>query len=120
MLLTLSDIYKFVEIWYRRHALKILSITSDVFGDVNADIQSQDLSPEENADYDFDDELLDEWNEILQDDELFDMIVDNLSFSQLQSSLIGDEQENVLDDSLEAGVLTAALETMETAHYNDK
>ena len=35
----------------------------------------------------FDEELLDEWNEILQDDELFDMIVDNLSLSQLHSSI---------------------------------
>ena len=38
--------------------------------------------------YDFDEEFLDEWNEILQDNDLFDMIVDNLSLSQLENSFL--------------------------------
>ena len=77
-LFSLSDIYKYVEIWDKRHALKILSIATDVFGDVNKDNQSYYLLPDNNDDENvFDDELLDEWNEILQDDEMFDMILDN-------------------------------------------
>ena len=118
-LFSLSDIYKYVEIWDKRHALKILSIVSDVFKDVNEENQSHDLLSDNNDDGNvFDDELLDEWNEILQDDEIFDMILDNLSLSQLQSSLF--EEEHVSDGSLEAGVLSTALETIEAMNCGDE
>ena len=36
----------------------------------------------------------DEWHEFLQDDELYDMILDNLSLSQLESSVL---EENASD-----------------------
>lgn len=118
-LFSLSDIYKYVEIWDKRHALKILSIVSDVFKDVNEENQSHDLLSDNNDDGNvFDDELLDEWNEILQDDEIFDMILDNLSLSQLQSSLF--EEEHVSDGSLEAGVPSTALETIEAMNCDDE
>jgi len=54
-----------VEIWDTRHALEILSVVSDVFKDVNSDIPVSD-STEENKEYDFDEELLDEWNEFIK------------------------------------------------------
>ena len=62
--------------------------------------------------------MLDEWNEILQDDEIFDMILDNLSLSQLQSSLF--EEEHVSDGSLEAGVPSTALETIGAMNCDDE
>ena len=40
----------------------------------------------------FDDELLDEQNEILQDEDLFDLIVDNLFLSQVHGSLFDEVQ----------------------------
>ena len=71
VLFTLSDVYQFVEIWDKRHAVKILSVINDVFKDVQEDNQSHCLPSEgNNDDYVFDEELLDEWNEILQDEEL--------------------------------------------------
>ena len=86
MIFTLSDVYQFIEIWDKRHAVKILSVINDVFRDGKEDNQSHCLSSDDSDDdYVFDDELLDEWNEILQDDELFDMIVDNLSLDTLRS-----------------------------------
>ena len=116
-LFSLSDIY--IEIWDKRHALKILSIVSDVFGDVNEENQSHYLLSNNNDDENvFDDELLDEWNEIFQDVEIFDMILDNLSLSQLQSSLF--EEEHVSDGSLEAGVPSTALETIEDMNCDDE
>ena len=36
----------------------------------------------------FDDERLDDWQEILQDNDMYDMIIENLSLSQIQDSLI--------------------------------
>ena len=34
------------------------------------------------VDVDFDEEFLDEWQEMLQDDDFFDMVFDNLSLSR--------------------------------------
>ncbi|KAJ7394588.1 hypothetical protein OS493_000406 [Desmophyllum pertusum] len=116
MIFTLSDVFKVVEIWDKRHALKILSVVSDVFNDVSSSNQSFDLTSED-KEYDFDDELLDEWNEVLQDDDLFDMIVDNLSLSQLQNSLL--EEELVSNDSLEAEVPSAVLANVEMMNLDD-
>ena len=61
MIFSLSDVYEFVEIWDRRHALQILSAVGDVFQDVNDENQSSTciVSLEDN-DYVFDDELMNE------------------------------------------------------------
>ena len=119
MLYTLSDVYQFVEICDKRHAVKILSVINDVFQDVQEDNQSHCFSSDGNEDdnYVFDEELLDEWNEILQDDELFDMIVDNLSLSQLHSSMC--EEEHISDGSIDAGVPSAALDMIEAMNFSD-
>ena len=118
MLFTVSDVYQFVKIWDKRHAVKILSVINDVFQDVQEDNQSHCLSSDDkDDDYVFDEELLDEWNEILQDDELFDMIVDNLSLSQLHSSMC--EEEHISDGSIDAGVPSAALDMIEAMNFSD-
>ena len=77
LLFSFLDIYNYVEIWDKQHALKILSIIGDAFGDVNEENQSCSLLSDDNI---FDDELLDEQNKILQDEELFDTIVDNIIY----------------------------------------
>lgn len=118
LLFSLSDIYNYVEIWDKQHALKILSIIGDEFGDVNEENQLCYLLSDDNDDNIFDDELLDEQNEILQDEELFDMIVDNLSLSQLQSSLF--DEVHASDGSFEVVVPSAALETIETINFGDE
>ena len=89
-----------------------------MFQDVSDDNQSHTctVSPEDN-DYVFDDELMDEWNEVLQDDDLFDMIVNNLSLSQVDNSLL--EGEHVSDDSLEDEVPTVLLGTVEAMNLID-
>ena len=50
MLFTLSDIYQFVEIWGKGHAVKILSVINDVFKDVQEDNQSHCLPSDDNDD----------------------------------------------------------------------
>lgn len=100
-----------------RHALEIISVISDVCNDVSTDIQSIDPTPLEDNEYDFDEELLDEWNEILQDNDLFDMIVDNLSLSQLENSLL--EIEPDCNNLEETEVLLAVLATVEAMNLND-
>ena len=116
---TFSDILSVVEIWERRHAEKILSVITDVFKDTEngVHVNTGILYTEEGDDqYDFD-EFMDEWNELLQDDELFDMIIENMSLSQLQSSLI-EEEINVSSDTLEYGVPGAVLDTIESMNMD--
>lgn len=87
VIFSLSDVYGFVEIWDMCHAREILKVISKFSNDVATGMQLSKPSPLEENDYDFDDELLDEWNEFLQDDDLFDMILDNLSLSQIDDSV---------------------------------
>ena len=114
----LSDIFEVVEIWDRRHAQQILSVVNEIFKDIGDAVQQSYLSAEDGDNqYDFD-EFLDEWNELLQDDEFFDMIMENLSLSQLQLSLV-DEEINGSSDLLEDGVPTAVLQTIESMVMDD-
>ena len=62
-------------------AQEILRVIVKVFNDVATGMHSSEPSPLEENGYDFDKEFLDEWNEFLQDHDLFEMIVDNLSLS---------------------------------------
>ena len=117
---TFSDILNVVEIWDRRHAEKILSVIADVFKDIEnaVHVNTGSLHTEEGDDqYDFDDEFMDEWNKLLQDDELFDMIIENMSLSKLQSSLI-EEEINASSDMLEDGVPRAVLDTIESMNMD--
>lgn len=54
---------------------------------------------------------MDEWYELLPDDNLFHMIIENISLSQLQSSLI-EEEINTSNDKLEDGVPRDTIESM--------
>ena len=107
---TLSDIYKSVEVWDKRHAQKILSVISTVFGDVTCD---RDLNGTHfDSSIEFDDEFMDEWDEIFQENELFDMIVDNMSLPQLDGSITMleetlDNSTESLDDEMPADILAA-------------
>ena len=63
-----ADVYNLIEIWDRRHAQRIiLLIVSNVFQDINGN--SDLLLALNDADnYESDNELLDEWDQFLQDD----------------------------------------------------
>ena len=108
---SIADIYNFVEIWDRKHAQSILSILNDVFGDMNIN-SGLPVSEHHDDSYEFDNELLDEWNDILQDDELYEMIVDNLSLSQLQSSALEEENANESCHDILPPAVLATVETM--------
>ena len=86
-LFNLSDIYKSVEVWDQRHAQKILSVLSSVFKDISCDEDWNWNGTHYDHNQEFDDEFMDEWDEILQDNELFDMIVENISLSQFDASI---------------------------------
>ncbi|RMX43145.1 hypothetical protein pdam_00006873 [Pocillopora damicornis] len=62
---SLSDVYRFVEIWDMCHAQEILKVISKGFNDVTTGMQSSEPSPLEENGYDFDEGFFDEWNEFL-------------------------------------------------------
>ena len=49
----------------------------------------------------FDDEFMKEWDEILQDNELFDMIVENISLSADNSTESSDEMPSEILEAIE-------------------
>ena len=116
VIFSLSEVYRFVEIWDMCHAQEILRVIGNVFNDVATGMKSSEPSPLEENDYDFDKEFLDEWNEFLQDNDLFEMIVDNLSFSQRDNSLL--EREPVCNFQL-IELPTAVLATVEGMNLDD-
>ena len=103
ILFNLSDIYKSVEVWDERHAQKILSVLSSVFEDISCDEDCNTNGTHYDRNQEFDDEFIDEWDEILQDNELFDMVVENASLSQFDASMslleeTADNSKELLDE----------------------
>ena len=83
-LFSISDICNLVEIWDLKHAVKIYGILRGIFMDMGDDthncIEDNDLSSDE-------EELLpDDWSDIALDDELANLAIENLSFSQMDDS----------------------------------
>ena len=108
---TMSDVYNAVEIWDKTHAEKILSAINSLFGDILPGEHFHDMRRESVSDVcEFDDELLDDWQEILQDNDMYDMIIENLSLSQIQDSLI-DECDMSSSDSQDE-CMVAVLENI--------
>jgi len=109
---TAAHVYNLVEIWDRRLAQRILLIVSNVFQEINVNSDSL-VAVNDTDNHEFDDKLLDEWHEFLQDDELYEMIVDNMSLSHLESSAL--KEENANDDVMRPVVL-ATVENMALDH----
>ena len=84
-LFTLQDVYSFIEIWDIKHAVNILTLIDQVFGDILSPIVENSTECCEDAD--IEDELdltLHDWNDVI-DDDFMDLIFDNLDDSQMPS-----------------------------------
>ncbi|KAJ7389452.1 hypothetical protein OS493_031421 [Desmophyllum pertusum] len=77
-----TNICSLVETWDLMHAYKIHGIMQEIFGDLeDTDMGSEDeMSDEEEECWSND------WNDLALDDELANMVIDNLSFSQWDDS----------------------------------
>jgi hypothetical protein len=103
---TISDICCFVEIWDMTHAHKILCIIRDVFQDV----PDQDYT-EDNKLMD-DTWVIEDWEYVLEDDELLDMAVANISLSQFDESS-SEHDGNLSNDFLNTSIPDAVLKTLD-------
>ncbi|XP_068708396.1 uncharacterized protein [Montipora foliosa] len=85
----MSDVYRTVEIWHKRHAQEIIRVIGETFHDTNVnsnDAYAVDDDDDDDNNVVFSEDLLDEWSDILLDDELFEMVMDNISLSQMDTS----------------------------------
>ena len=95
----MSDVYRTVEIWHKRHALEIVRVTGETFHDTN--VNSNDAYDVDDDDADnvvFSEDQLDELSDILLDDELFEMVIDNISLFQMDTSSFLGNQPNDSSD----------------------
>jgi hypothetical protein len=68
-----------------------------------------------------DDDILDDWNELFKDDELYNLNIENLSISYLTNSAVEEEQlndSNSFDDEMPPAIL-AAVQSMALDHMMD-
>ncbi|EDO35886.1 predicted protein [Nematostella vectensis] len=80
-------------------------IQETVFGDMPYEISVHDEGRE--TGYYFDDDFLDEWNEVFQDDELFDMSLSQLEASTSQLEESHDDSRDPADEEMPPDVLAA-------------
>ena len=92
-LFSIADICRFVEIWDLQHAFKIHGILQEMFGDLeDTDIGSDDEMSDEEGEF-----IGSDWNDLALDDEMANMVLDNLSFSQWEDSLEESVEEAQVD-----------------------
>ena len=85
------------------HAFEIHAVMQEVFGDMlDIELSSEDECSDEESDF-----LGNDWNDLVVDDELANMVIDNLSFSQWNESA-----DEFADEQVDAGVPFAALNTV--------
>ena len=100
---------KTVEIWDMCHAKTILDVLGHVFGDIATSGVNMvhDTGDESNDELD-DDELLGEWAALAEDEEVINLLTNNFSFSEMDSTY-QDATQQSLDSSDVSPVALASL-----------
>ena len=89
ILFSVADICRFVEIWDLQHAFKVHAILQEIFGDLEeTEIGSDDEMSDEEEEF-----FGSDWNDLALDNEIANMVLDNLSFSQLEDSMEESDEE---------------------------
>ena len=89
ILFSIADICRFVEIWDFQHVFKVHAILQDIFGDLEeTEIGSDDKISDEEEEF-----FGSDWNDLALDNEIANMVLDNLSFSQLEDSMEESDEE---------------------------
>ena len=110
-LFTISDICNMIEIWNIKHAYKIHSTLSEVFCDIPVLESHDDLHASFVEDDDSEDELSGmtlfekEWESFIGDDNLIDLIMENLSETEMDNS-------SDVNNSMHMGLPDAVVEVL--------
>ncbi len=120
-LFTIEDICNMVEIWDIKHAYKIHAIINDVFGDIHVAEVQDDLAVTNLEDESTEDELSemnlfdDEWSSFIEDDNLVDLILENLSVTLMENSADGSD----LSIDMAVGMPNAVLEVLNNFSFDE-
>ena len=107
-LFTVEDICSHVEIWDMRHAFKILEFIGEVYGDI-CDMDIHDFDDYEfHDDFNCDDDVNEHWDDLLNDDSLFELAIENISLCELENTTCIDVSQ---DNSGGCDVPGAALDS---------
>ena len=117
-LFTLQDVHSFIDIWDIKHAVTILTLIDQVFGDISSPISKYPAEGSEDAD--IEDELdlaLYDWNDVIDDDDFMDLIFDNLDGSQMHSEL---HEESFMSSCMsDSDISNTVLEVLEKFSFED-
>lgn len=92
-LFSIADICHFVEIWDLQHAFKIHGILQEMFEDLeDTDIGSDDEISDDEEEF-----IGSDWNNLALDNEMANMVLENLSFSQWEDSMVESVEEAQVD-----------------------
>lgn len=88
---SVDDVYKFVEIWHRNHAHSIYLILCHVFDGsedtfITGACNFSSTFDDDDDDNDDEEDITDEWACFLNDDDLLNMALENLSISHLNDN----------------------------------
>ena len=110
--------YSFIEIRDIKHAVSILTLIDQVFGDILSPIVENSTECCEDAD--IEDELdfaLHDWNDVIDDDDFMDLIFDNLDSSQMPSER--QEESGTSSHLLANDIPSAVLEILGNFSFED-
>ena len=109
---SLEDITRLVEIWHIKHAVRIVNTISQIFGDCcTTQYNDGDQDTYEDGDHYESDTWLGEWNLLLDDEELFELAVQNLSVSMLEFSM-NESNDNRVDSEDVPRAAVSALDNL--------
>ena len=98
---TLEDVISNVEIWHKQHALKIMASISSIFVDCGTEItMSENIEDEEEES----DTWLGDRDRLMDDKELFQLAVENITMSSLD-----DSENDSLDNSVDTRNIPLAV-----------
>ena len=92
-LYSIADICHFVEIWDLQHALKI----HDILQEMSGDLEDSDTCSDDELSDDEEEFFGSDWNDLALDNEMANMVLESLSFSQFEDSLEESVEEAQVD-----------------------
>lgn len=109
----LEDVMSNVEIWHIQHAVKIIDTISSIFGDcaIHKTTMAQGADDDEEEDDIESDTWLGDWDVLINDEELFELAVENLSMS-LQDASVNDSHDDTMDSENIPIAAVSALENL--------
>jgi len=112
-IMNIADVYRFVEIWHSNHANYIYQLICKVFLEDHDVATFPNVSLElDDSDDELDDLIMNEWATLVEDDELLNMVVENISLSHEYENETDIHELSSGDSTLQGSVPTSAIQAL--------